>query len=77
MQKSLFTVFEIGFTALAVLFLALWKKFCVNLRYRCQDTDENVYSLALKTANAVKRVSKTANKGLGPYLGKVRPIDAK
>ena len=47
-HKRMFTAFETGFTAFAVLFLALWRLFCVNRRYRCQDTGENGYSPDLK-----------------------------
>ena len=46
-RKFIFAGFQLGFTAFAVLFLKLSRLFCVNLKYRCQDTSENVYLLAL------------------------------
>ena len=44
-----FTGFETGFTVFAVLFLEVSRLFWVDFRYRCQDTGENVHSLAYKT----------------------------
>ena len=46
--KHLFAGFEIGFIAFAVLFLEHLKSFCLDWRYGCQDTSENIYFLALK-----------------------------
>ena len=47
-RKRSFASFETGFTALAVLFLAFWRLFCVIGRYRCQDTGKNVHLAGLK-----------------------------
>ena len=41
-QKRYFFTYEIVFTAVAVLFWALWWLFCIDRTYRCQDTGENV-----------------------------------
>ena len=46
-RKLLFASFEIRFTALAVLFLEHSRLFCINWRYGCQDTIENVCLPAL------------------------------
>ena len=47
-QKNLFAGFKIGFTAVDVLFLEHWKLFCIDWRYGCKDTGDNVYSPTLK-----------------------------
>ena len=47
-QKLVFACFETGFMAFSVLLLALWRFFCVDHRYRCQDTAINVCSPVLK-----------------------------
>ena len=44
--KSLFAVFEIGFTAIAVLFLEHWWFFCFYSRYSCKDTSENFFHVS-------------------------------
>ena len=46
-QKRSFDNLEAGFTAFAVLFLALWRLFWVDQRYSCQDKNKNLHSLAL------------------------------
>ena len=43
-QKRVYVGFETGFTAFAVLFLALWRLFCVDRRYCCQNIGENVFA---------------------------------
>ena len=48
MLKSLFASFEPGFNAFAILFLALWRLFLGDWRYRCQDTGKKVHSPSLK-----------------------------
>ena len=47
-QNRLFSGFNNGFRAFAVLFLEHWTVFCVDWRYGCQDTGECIYSPALK-----------------------------
>ena len=47
-ENLLFTGFEIGFTALLVLFLEYWRLFCVDWRYSYQDTGKNFHSPDLK-----------------------------
>ena len=42
-----FSNFENGFKSFTVLFLAIWRLFLVNRRYRFQETSENVHSLVL------------------------------
>ena len=49
-RKHFFAGFETRFTAFANLFLALLWLFCVDRRYCCQNTGENVSLPALKTA---------------------------
>ena len=46
--KTFIRGFEINFKVFAVLFLALWRLFWVNWRYRSQDTGINIYSAVLK-----------------------------
>ena len=45
--KSLFNCFEIGFTAIFVLYLKHWTLFCVNWRYSYLDRGENVNLMAV------------------------------
>ena len=47
-RKRLFAGFEIGFTVIAVLFFEHWRFICIDWRYFCQDTGENIYLQALK-----------------------------
>ena len=44
----MFAGFEICYTALAVILLALWRFFCIDRRYICQDTHKNECSPTLK-----------------------------
>ena len=41
-------LFKTSFTAFAVLFLEVWRLIRVDRRYHCQDTGENIPSMALK-----------------------------
>ena len=47
-QKHLLAGFEVGFTAIVILFLEHLRLFCVVSRYGCQDTGEKIYSRVLK-----------------------------
>ena len=46
-RKRLFAGFENGFTVFLILILEQWNLFCVDWRYFCQATGENVYLPAL------------------------------
>ena len=46
-RKCVFVGVETGFTIFSVLFLALWRFYCADQRYRCHDTGINVCSPAL------------------------------
>ena len=46
-RKRSFVSFETGFTVFAVLFLALWRLFSFDRRYRRLYMDENVHLLAI------------------------------
>ena len=48
LQKCYFAGFTTSFRVIAVLLRALWWLFCVDLRYRWQDTGENISSPVLK-----------------------------
>ena len=45
---SLYFGFKIRFTVFSILYLDHWRLFCVDLRYSCKDSGNNVYSPALK-----------------------------
>ena len=47
-QKHLFAAFETTFAAFTILFLAVWRYFCVDRIYRCKDTREIVFLPAFK-----------------------------
>ena len=46
--NRLFSGFKHGLEAFAVLFLEHWRLFCVNWKYGCEDTGENVCLMVLK-----------------------------
>ena len=48
-RKCSFAIFEIGFTAFAVLFLIRWRLFWVDPRYYCQYLREIIHSPAMKS----------------------------
>ena len=54
-DKRLFAGFEIGFTTIAVLFIEHWSFYLVDLRYCCQDTGKNFYSLICNWNYSIRR----------------------